>query len=213
MKLHGYWRSSCTYRVRIALGLKGLGYDVVPVHLLKAQHKAAEYVAVNPSGQVPVLEVDGEEGAVGLAQSVAILEYLEEAHPMPALMPEGLVARARVRQLNEIVNSGIQPLQNLAVINALKERGVDTKQWCTMHIRAGLLAYQALCEPLAGRFSVGDTPSLAECLLVPQLYNARRFAIDVEEELPLLARIDSACAELDAFRAAHPDNQPDAPSA
>ena len=212
MRLHGYWRSSCTYRVRIALGLKALPYEVVGVNLLEGRQRSDAMVAVNPSGQVPVLEVEGEGGPVGLAQSVAILEYLEETHPEPPLLPEDPIARARARQLTEVVNSGIQPLQNLAVMKALAAEGVDAKAWSRRVILEGLRAYEALAEPLAGRFSVGDAPSFADCALVPQLYNARRFEIDVAARLPLLARIDAACAELEPFQAAHPDRQPDAPT-
>lgn len=214
MKLYGYWRSSCTYRARIALALKGVAYEVAPVHLLEGggqQHTDA-FRALNPMSQVPVLEVVEDGVAVRLSQSIAILEYLEERFPHPALLPEGRVARARARQLTEIVNSGIQPLQNLEIMKMLDARGVDSKLWCKEHIRRGLAAYEALAERTAGAFSVGDAPSFADCVLVPQLYNARRFAIDVESELPLLARIDARCSELEAFRLAHPDRQPDAPA-
>ncbi len=210
MKLHGYWRSSCTYRVRIALQLKGIDYSVVPVPLLENQQRSPAFLELNPSGQVPVLEVETASGQVGLTQSVAILEYLEETHPDPALLPSDPVLRARARQLTEVVNSGIQPLQNLAVMKRLKAAGVEPRPWCHDAILAGLKAYATMAESTRGRFSVGDTPTFADCALVPQIYNARRFDIDVEAELPSLAAIDAACAELDAFRAAHPDQQPDA---
>jgi maleylpyruvate isomerase len=209
MKLYGYWRSSCTYRVRIALALKGLAYEVLPVNLLEAEQRADGFVAMNPIGQVPVLELpDGSR----LTQSIAILEYLEETHPEPALLPREPLSRARVRQLTELVSSGIQPLQNFSVMQRLKnEHGVDAKAWSAFHIRRGLLAYQQLAESTAGELSVGDSPTFADCALIPQLYNARRFGIDVEGELPLLARIDARAAAMEAFRAAHPDRQPDAP--
>lgn len=211
MKLHGYWRSSATYRVRIALAYKSVDYTIEPVHLVEGggqQHTEA-YRAKNPMAQVPSLEVgDG----VFLAQSMAILEYLEERYPKPPLLPPDPIARARARQLAEIVNSGIQPFQNLATIKRLKAAGIDADAWCVDHIRRGLGAYTAICETTAGAFSVGDAPSFADCALVPQLYNARRFGIDVDAELPLLARIDARCAELDAFARAHPDRQPDAPA-
>lgn len=209
--LYGYWRSSCTYRVRIALALKGVEHTIVPVHLLEGggQQHADGYRAKNPMAQVPSLEI---EGGVTLGQSMAILEYLEERYREPPLLPEDLILRARARQLAEIVNSGIQPLQNLAVMKRLKAAGVEPNEWSVDHIRRGLAAYAAVCEPVAGAFSVGDAPTLADCALVPQLYNARRFAIDVAADFPLLARIDARCAELEAFARAHPDRQPDAQS-
>ncbi len=212
MKLYGYWRSSSSYRVRIALALKGLAYENAPVHLLEdgGRQHAPEFEAMNPMRQVPVLELEREGGVVRLAQSIAILEYLEERFPEPALLPADPFRRARVRQLTEVVNSGIQPFQNLSMLQALGGQGVDAKAFAIAQIRRGLLAFQALAEPLARAFSVGDAPTFADCVLVPQLYSARRFGIDVDAELPLLARIDARCAELDAFRAAHPDRQPDA---
>jgi maleylpyruvate isomerase len=214
VKLYGYWRSSATYRVRIALGLKGLEYEVVPVHLLEGggQQHADEFKARNPMAQVPVLEVQEGAKTVELAQSIAIFEYLEEAYPRPALLPADPVLRARARQLTEVVNSGIQPLQNLFVLQRLKEHGVDGTEWMQLFVRRGLAAYQTIAETTAGKFSVGDQPTFADCALIPQLYGARRNGIDVEAELPLLARIEAACSELPAFQAAHPDRQPDAPS-
>lgn len=210
MKLHGYWRSSCTYRVRIALQLKGITYAVVPVPLLENRQRSVGYLTLNPSGQVPALEVDTPAGTVSLGQSVAILEYLEHTHPEPALLPEDPVLRARCRQLTEVVNSGIQPLQNLSVMKRLKAGGIEPRAWCREVILDGLKAYATVAESTRGRFSVGDAPTFADCALVPQLYNARRFEIDVAAELPTLAAIDAACAALDAFHAAHPDQQPDA---
>ena len=208
MRLHGYWRSSCTYRVRIGLALKGVAYDVVPVNLLEGAQSTEAYVGMNPAAQVPTLELDD---GTRLTQSVAILEYLEERHPEPRLLPEEALGRAAVRQLVEIVNAGIQPLQNLSVLTRLEAAGVDKKAWSVLHIERGLRAYEALAKDTAGAYSYGERPTLADCFLVPQMYNARRFGIDVERELPLLFAIDARCAELDAFRAAHPDRQPDAP--
>ena len=208
MKLYGYWRSSCTYRVRIGLALKGIEVEIVPVNLLEGAQSADDYLARNPIAQVPLLERDD---GVHLAQSMAILEYLEETHPSPPLLPSGPVDRARVRQLAEIVNAGIQPLQNLLVLERLKGAGLDAKEWSLYHIARGLRAYQRVAENHAGAFSFGDTPTIADCMLVPQIYNARRFGIDVEAELPLLAKIDARCREHEAFAAAHPDRQPDAP--
>lgn len=208
MRLHGYWRSSCTYRVRIGLALKGVAYDVVPVNLLEGAQSSEAYVGMNPAAQVPTLELDD---GTRLTQSVAILEYLEERVPEPPLLPRDALGRARVRQLVEIINAGIQPLQNLSVLTRLEAAGVDKKEWSVFHIERGLRAYEKLAESCAGQLSFGDAPTLADCFLVPQMYNARRFGIDVERELPLLFAIDARCATLDAFRAAHPDLQPDAP--
>lgn len=213
MKLYGYWRSSASYRVRIALGLKSLDYEVTPVHIVKdgGQQHLDAFKAMNPMSQVPVLEVKEGAKTVQLAESVAIFEYLEETYPKPSLFPADPVLRARTRQLTEIVSSGIQPLQNLITLQCLKERGVDATEWAQLFIRRGLSAYQKVAEQTAGQFSVGERPTFADCALIPQLYNARRNEIDVEAELPLLARIEAACAELPAFQAAHPDRQPDAP--
>ena len=211
MKLYGYWRSSCTYRVRIALALKRIPYELVVVNLLDREQQAEGFVQKNPSAQVPVLEVEHDGRVVELGQSVAILEYLEEQFPEIPLLPRDPVARARARQLTEVVASGIQPLQNLFVMRYLKkEHDIDPNPWCVLHIERGLAAYERIAKDTAGAFSVGDSPSIADCALVPQLYNARRFGIDVEAAFPLLARIDARCAQVDAFAAAHPDRQPDA---
>lgn len=213
MKLYGYWRSSATYRLRIVLGLKGLDYEVAPIHLLDdgGQQHADSFKAMNPMSQVPVLEVTEGSKTVQLAQSIAVMEYLEEAYPRPALLPADPVLRARARQLTEIVNSGIQPLQNLFVMQRLEERGVDAKEWSRLFVRRGLAAFQATAEPVAGTYSVGEQPTYADCALIPQLYSARRFGIDVGSEFPLLARIEATCTKHPAFMAAHPDRQPDAP--
>ncbi len=210
LKLYGYWRSSATYRVRIALGLKELEYEITPVHLLEGQQNAESFRGLNPMSQVPVLEVEEAGERVRLAQSIAILEYLEERYPTPALLPSDRVMRARARQLAEVVNAGLQPLQNLHVTQKLKELGVSASEWAGYFIRRGLDAYQAIAERTAGAFSVGDTPTFADVTLVPQLYAARRFHGDVGAEYPLLAKIEARCAELPAFAAAHPDRQPDA---
>lgn len=208
MKLYAYWRSSCSYRARIGLNLKGLSYDIASVHLRNREQSGESFSQKNPSQQVPVLELDD---GTQLGQSLAILEYLDEVHPEPRLLPADSVARARVRQLAEVVNSGIQPMQNFYVQQKIKnELGGDIAAWSEHFITRGLKAYEEIATPLAGEFSVGDTPSLADITLVPQLYNARRFGIDVEAELPLLARIDANCQALDAFARAHPDQQPDA---
>ncbi len=210
MRLYAYWRSSCSYRARIALALKGLSVEIVSVPLLDGEQMQAGFTAKNPSQQVPVLELD--DGTL-LGQSIAIMEYLDEVHPEPPILPRDPVARARCRQLTEVINSGVQPMQNHYVLTRLREEhGVDAKVHSIHFIDRGLRAYEALAERTAGAFSVGDTPTIADCALVPQLYNARRFGMDVAKDYPRLHAIDARCAELEAFQVAHPDRQPDAPS-
>lgn len=212
MKLYGYWRSSASYRTRIALHLKGVAFEYVPVHLVKdgGEQLLDEYRSKNPMAQVPTLEV--EEGGVThrLGQSLAIIEWLEERYPNPALLPADSFLRARTRQLAEIINSGIQPLQNLSVLRFVKgELGGDDQAFARRFIEKGLAAFQAIAEPVHGRFCVGDTPTVADVCLAPQLYAARRFGVDLAP-FPLLVRIEEQYASLPAFQAAHPDRQIDA---
>lgn len=212
LSLRTYWRSSSTWRVRIALHWKGLDYEAVPVHLVRdggEQHRA-EHSALNPMEQIPVLLVDGQP----LAQSVALVEFLEEVAPTPPLLPAAPLDRARVRQLVEVVNAGIQPLQNLSVLQALEGNYGVTKEgrsaWSRHWIHRGFVALEEHVGRWAGRYSFGDAVTLADLYLVPQLYNARRFAVDLAP-FPTLLRVEEALSQLPAFVAAHPDNQPDAP--
>jgi maleylacetoacetate isomerase len=213
LRLWSYWRSSASYRVRIALNLKGLPYETLPVHLVRGggeQHQPA-YLAVNPQARVPALDAGG--GVV--TQSLAIIEYLEEAHPRPALLPADPVARARVRSLALTIACDIQPLQNIAVTQYLKTmlRADDAAITAWLHewIGRGLAAVEALLarDPESGRFCQGDSPSLADACLVPQCYAARRVGLDLGP-YPTVARIDDACRELEAFRRAAPEAQPNA---
>lgn len=208
MRLYGYWRSSASWRVRIALAWKRLPYDYVAVHLVRGggEQRSPAHRARNPMAQLPVLELD--DGG-SLSQSVAILEYLEERYPTPALLPSEPVARARVRCLTEIVNSGIQPLQNLSVLGALEQAGVDPRGWARRVIREGLCALEASAAGTAGRCLVGDAPSFADVALIPQLYNARRYGAPLED-LKILLRVEGYVSQLPAFVAAHADRQPDA---
>ncbi len=212
MKLLGYWRSSASYRVRIALHHKGVPFEYVSVHLVKdgGEQFRDDYRAKNPMAQVPTLEVE-EAGVVHrLGQSLPIIEWLEERYPDPPLLPADSFLRARSRQLAEIINSGIQPFQNLSVLRFVKaELGGDEQAFARRFIEKGLAAFQAVAEPAAGRFSVGDAPTVADACLVPQLYAARRFGVDLSP-FPLLVRIEEQCASLAAFQAAHPDRQIDA---
>jgi maleylpyruvate isomerase len=210
LALHNYWRSSASHRVRIGLGLKGLAYDYVVVNILQGAQHAADYRARNPVGQVPTLVVTEDDGtAHSITQSLPILEYLEERWPAVPLLPKDLVLRARARALAEIVNSGIQPFQNLSTTNKLKAAGVDDAAWVKGFITDGLTAFSRACAEVAGAFCVGDAPSFADCCLVPQLASARRFHVDVEG-FPQLLAIEARCLALPAFAAAMPDQQPDA---
>lgn len=208
MRLYNYWRSSASWRVRTALAYKDLPFEYVPIHLVREgghQHRD-EYRKKNPMRQVPLLELD--DGRT-LAQSVAILEYLEETHPEPPLLPQDPYLRGKVRQLVEIVNSGIQPFQNLATANRLRELGVDTEAWIREWIQRGLEAFEREVSETAGRFCVGDTPTFADLVLVPQMYSSRRLGVD-PSSFENIQRIEKNCLELPAFRKAHPEAQPDA---
>ena len=213
MILYTYFRSSAAFRVRIALGLKGLAPEQRFVHLVKAgghQH-SLEYRALNPQGRVPFL-IDGE---VRLSQSMAIMEYLEETHPEPALLPRDAAGRARVRSIALALVADVQPLQNLTVTQYLERQlAVDEARrtaWVVHFNELGLNALEVKLarEAATGRFCHGDAPTLADCCLVPQLFAARRFGVDLAP-FPTLTRIEAECNALPAFKAAAPANQPDA---
>lgn len=214
MKLHSYWRSSSAYRVRIVLEHKRLAYEYVAVDLSPsvAEQQSEAYAQVNAQRQVPTLELPGEHGLVRLSQSVAIAEYLEERYPERPLLPRDPLPRARVRQAVEIVNSGIQPLQNSGTIALLEQlSGVQAaRKWCRGAIARGLGALEAGARTASGLFLVGDAPTLADVFLVPQLYNARRFGLELGA-YPTLSAVEARASALDAFARAHPDVQPDAP--
>ena len=209
MKLYSYWRSSSAWRVRTGLAWKGIPYTYEAVHLLKEHQHQETYRGKNPMGFVPMLE--WEEGGTPrrLTQSMAILDYLEQRFPAPPLLPADPFLRARARQLAEMVNSGIQPFQNLSTLGYIKSIGVDDRAWIQHFLPRGLTALERVVQETAGKFCVGDAPSFADVYLVPQLYGARRFKIDLAP-FPTLVRIDAACEALPAFQAAHPDRQPDA---
>jgi maleylpyruvate isomerase len=210
IRLYSYFRSSSAWRVRIALHLKGLAHEIVPVHLVKGggeQHKAS-FAAQNPMRQVPVLEVSDGNGAFRLTQSMAILEYLEERFPEPRLLPEALVQRARARELAEFVNSGIQPLQNLDLRKSLHKAGIEPDPIIQSYIQRGMEALERRAQETAGRFLVGDAVTVADILLVPQLYASNRFGVPVTA-FPTLERVGQECDALPAFQAAHATAQPD----
>lgn len=211
IRLYSYWRSTSSWRVRIGLALKGLSYEYAAVNLLEGEQFLDRHRARNPTGQVPVLEVEEGGRHLILTQSMAILEWLDERYPSRRLLPENPEARALVRSLAEQVNSGIQPLQNSAVLKMLKEKEPDyEKTWAHHFIDAGLVALERAVAPLGSRFASGDEPGLADCYIVPQLYNARRFAVDLAP-FQTLTRIEAACNALPPFEAARPERQPDAP--
>ena len=210
MKLYTYFRSSAAFRVRIALNLKGLAYEPVFVHLARGEHRKPEYTAVNPQALVPTLEEAGRR----LTQSLAIIEYLEESRPLPALLPKEAFARARVRALSLIVACEIHPLNNLRVLQHLKRAlGQGEEQvngWYRHWIADGLAKLElALGDAGTGRYSHGDTPTMADCCLVPQVFNAQRYQCDTTP-YPTVMRVHAECMKLDAFARAQPGKQPDA---
>ncbi len=210
MKLYDYFRSSAAYRVRIALNLKGLTAEQVSVHLVRSggEHKQAAYLVVNPQGLLPALETD--DGTV-LAQSLAILEYLEETHPEPALLPADAIARAQVRAICQMVACEIHPLNNLRTMQYLKnELGHDQETVNTWYAHWVSSGFQAI-EQVIGTdgYCFGGAVSLADTCLVPQIFNAHRFNVDLSP-FPNVRKVEEVCGALEPFIQAHPTNQPDA---
>lgn len=211
MKLYTYFRSSAAFRVRIALNLKGVAYEPVFVHLAKGQHRERQYSAVNPQGLLPTLELDD---GTRLVQSLAIIEWLDEKYPAAPLIPKEPLARARVRSLSYLVASEIHPLNNLRVLQHLKRALGQTQEqidaWYRHWIADGLQKLEAeLARPGTGKFCHGDSPSMADCCLVPQIFNAQRFNSDLAP-YPMTMRVFENCMQLDAFDRAQPSKQPDA---
>lgn len=213
LTLHTYFRSSASYRVRIALELKSMAYESLPVHLVRdggKQHSAA-FAALNPAQLVPVLSHAGRT----LTQSLAIIEYLEEVHPAPSLLPGDAASRARIRAIAQFIACEIHPLNNLRVLQRLESSaGMDKgarDRWYAHWVTEGFNALEAMLADSAdtGRFCHGDSPTMADCCLVPQIYNAHRFAVPLAS-YPTLRRINEACLQLQAFQRAGPDAQPDA---
>lgn len=213
MKLYHYFRSSASYRVRIALNLKGLPYELLPVHLIKqgGEHLSPDYRKINPDALVPALDDDSHV----LTQSLAIIEYLEETHPTPPLLPVGALDRAHVRAIALSIACDIHPLNNLRVLRHLvKEMKVseeDKDNWYRHWCEQGLAALETTLasDPRTGAFCFGDTPTLADCCLVPQIYNANRLKCNLSA-MPTILRINETCLALPAFANARPEAQPDA---
>ena len=207
-RLHSYFRSSASYRVRIAFELKGLTYNTLPVNLVRGDQLAPDYRAINPAGLVPMLD---DNGTV-LTQSLAIIEYLDEVSPVPSLLPGSATDRARIRAIAMAIACEIHPLNNLRVLRYLTDRldvsDEDKSAWYRHWVEEGLAAVEAMLatDSRTGAFCHGDAPTLADCCLVPQIFNARRFDCRLDH-LPTLMRINAHCLGLDAFKRAAPDSQ------
>ena len=211
MKLYTYFRSSAAFRVRIALNLKQLAYEPQFVHLPKGEHKRAEYTGIDPQGLLPTLAVDG----TALTQSLAIMEYLEETHPLPPLLPKDARGRARVRSLSLLVACEIHPLNNLRTLTYLRKSLGQTEEqvatWYRHWIADGLAKLEAdLAQSReTGRYAHGDAPTMADCCIVPQVFNAKRYDSDLAP-YPTVVRVFEACMKLEAFDRAQPSKQADA---
>lgn len=212
MRLYSYYRSSAAYRVRIALELKGLGYEYIAVNLLRAQQKSGDYLVKNPQGLVPALETEGGDL---IAQSLAIIEWLEEVYPEPALLPSDPLGRASVRSMANSIACDVHPILNLSVTNYLQNPlGVPperVRDWYSMWIDRVFAALEQALAVTQGLCCHGNAPTMADACLVPQVYNALRFDVDTGP-YPNIMRVWEHCNSLEAFVRAHPDQQPDAPA-
>src|SRR5260370_41356057 len=208
MKLHGYFRSSASYRVRIALNLKGLSADHLPHHLRRGEQRDPAYLAINPQGLVPTLQ----DGSAIITQSLAIIEWLDETHPEPPLLPKDPLRRAKVRAVAMALACDTHPVQNLKVLARLRELGLPEEQvtgWAAWANPEGLAACERLIAGEAGPFCFGAAPTMADLCLVPQVANARRFGVDVDA-FPRLLNAEAAAKNIKAFSDAAPEKQPDA---
>lgn len=209
LTLHSYWRATAPYRLRIALNLKGLPFDYAPVNLVAGDQLGEAYRRLNPQGLTPALETD--DGPV-LTQTLAILEWLEERHPAPPLLPANLYDRARVRAMAAIVACDIHPLNNMRVQKQLTRLGVDPDGrmlWTQRWINDGFTALEPMIAAHTAGFAFGAQPTIADCLLIPQVYSAENYKVDLSP-YPAIRAVAARCAEHPAFQAAHPDRQPDA---
>lgn len=205
-RLYHYWRSSSSWRVRWAFAIKKISCEFLPVDLLKKEQTSPEHLQKNPAGTVPVLEIlDGKKRvAARIAESTAIIEWAEESFSEPKLLPSDPVKRAKIRQLSQIINSGIQPVQNLKVQQYYSEVKEKQKAWAQHWIRKGLQTYETLVKETAGKFSVGDEITMADLFLIPQCYNAERYEVSLKE-FPTIAKINANALNTEACKAAHPD--------
>ncbi|GAB6020632.1 Glutathione S-transferase zeta-1 [Chamberlinius hualienensis] len=203
--LYTYFRSSCSWRVRIVLAYKGIEYEQRPINLLKGQHLDEEFLKINPMGQVPAFHENGTT----LVQSASIIEYLEEQYPTPALLPKDAIGRAKARAISELIGSGIQPLQNLTVIQKVDESNKST--WPQFWIVKGFNALEKMLQETAGKYCVGDDVTVADCYLIPQIYNAKRYNVDLTP-YPIISRVAANLEKLEAFKVSHPLKQVDCPA-
>ncbi|XP_060074672.1 maleylacetoacetate isomerase-like [Ylistrum balloti] len=204
--LYTYFRSSCSWRVRIALAWKGIEYESKYVNLVKdgGQQRQEEYAAINPMKQVPALVMNGST----MTQSVAMLEYLEEVHPEKPLLPKDPLDKVKVREIVSVISGGIQPLQNLSVLQKIGDDG--KMEWGKFWIDKGFVALEQILKRTAGKYCVGDSVTMADACLVPQVYNANRFKVDMDQ-FPTISRINNALLQLDAFQESHPSKMDDCP--
>jgi len=205
--LYTYFRSSCSWRVRICLELAELSVDQVPVHLVKNEQHDQDYSQKNPMEQVPTFVM----GDLVLTQSVAIMEYINEIRPEANILPRDPVLRAKVRMLTEMIVSGIQPIQNLAVLQKLSKEQVERAAWARHWITTGFVALEKVLETTAGDCCVGDEITMADCCLVPQVFNANRFSVDMSQ-FPTISRLNETLSQKPQFKAAHPSKQQDCPA-
>ncbi|XP_062597851.1 maleylacetoacetate isomerase-like [Saccostrea cucullata] len=208
--LYSYFRSSCAWRVRIALNIKGIQYEYRAVNLIKdgGMQRKDEYTTVNPMQQVPALIMDGAT----LTQSISIMEYLEEKYPTNAIMPKDPLQRAKVREICELIASGIQPIQNLIVLQKVEKlsSAEEKSEWARFFIEKGFIALETILGECAGKYCVGDTVTMADICLVPQVGNAKRFSADMSK-FPLISKINEELEKIEAFQKASPFKQPDCP--
>lgn len=211
--LYSYWRSSCSYRVRIALNIKQIPFEYKTIDLLARIKNpvATDFDDKNPMGQVPVLEVLDNNKTTYLSQSLPIIEFIEESYPGKyLLLPKDNLLRQKARAMAEVINSGIQPLQNLVILQELDKLGGDRNEWARRVINKGFKAFEKLLEESAGKFCIGDEVTIVDLFLIPQIYNAKRFGVDVSQ-YKKINEINARCMEMDAFIRASPEKQPDAP--